>query len=368
MPDKKYITPELQKRLGANFWSKLVQISSEVGLSPEDLLVVMVSESGLDPATHTPGSNAYGLTQFMPVALSAVGWEGAHKDFTKLLGEEQLDYIKKLMVKQMQMAGGPFKSALQYYVANFWPVALRLPGIKSNDLSTAFIEENPKTVTDSQGKVWSKKYYDVGVKISPSFENKAYKQNPISKSGAITLGDMQNLIDRKKQNPIYLEALQYLKSVKDYKPQDVEVKSESSIVGDPIGDLESLEDVSKIFSVAGHSSNSFIIKISSNDFVNSVEFARVLSATLDETLLLKSFTHTDNSDVELEVIITGPKKESINAIKEVTSATIEAFKLATKKINSPLVKVSYSTGKSSLKVISLKTADINYRKFLLKFI
>jgi hypothetical protein len=38
--------------LGPNFYPKLVQISSELGMRPEDLLAVMTSESGLNPSAY----------------------------------------------------------------------------------------------------------------------------------------------------------------------------------------------------------------------------------------------------------------------------------------------------------------------------
>ena len=197
--------------LGANFYPKLVQVSSDLGMKPEDLLAVMTSESGLNPSAYESKFHGAGLLGFMPDTLKGLGYKGTWQDFANTSGEEQLDYVKKLVQNNMQLNGGPFTSAAQYYVSNLWPIALKLPGIKSGDPSTAFIEENPATITDPKtGKQYSKKYYQLGFRISPQSESAAYKYNPLfhgSMPGAITYGDMIKQVEKNKQNPIYQHAL-----------------------------------------------------------------------------------------------------------------------------------------------------------------
>lgn len=61
--------------LGNNFYPKLVKISSELGMSPEDLLAVMVSESGINPTAHEKKYGASGLMQFMPSTLKALNFK-----------------------------------------------------------------------------------------------------------------------------------------------------------------------------------------------------------------------------------------------------------------------------------------------------
>lgn len=116
-------------------------------MKPEDLLAVMVSESGLNPGAVEQKYKGSGLVGFMPDTLKGLGYQGSWKEFSQMAGEDQLDYVKKLVQNNMKLNGGPFTSAAQYYVANFWPVALKLPGIRSGNASTAFIEENPATAT-----------------------------------------------------------------------------------------------------------------------------------------------------------------------------------------------------------------------------
>lgn len=213
-------------QLGSNFYKKLVDICSEVGMNPEDLLCVMISESGMNPAAHEKTYGASGLIQFMPSTLKSMGYKGDPADFRKISGEGQLDYVRAYIKSQMPLNGGPFKSAAQYYVANFYPVALKLPGVKALDLSAPIVEEHPATVKDKNGQAWSKKYFDVGVKIYPGSETMAYKANPLfhgKTPGAITYGDMVRQTDRNKQSSIYIKALQQMKSDTGYVPQTKQI-------------------------------------------------------------------------------------------------------------------------------------------------
>src|SRR5574338_479992 len=161
--------------LGANFYPKLVQIASEVGMRPEDLIAVMVSESGMNPGAVEKKFKGSGLVGFMPDTLKGLGFKGSWEDFIKLSGEDQLDYLKKLLNNFRSLNGGPLTSAAQYYTANLWPVALKLPGIRNGDPKQPIIEAHPETVKDPKsGKEWSKKYYDIGSKISAEMESNAY--------------------------------------------------------------------------------------------------------------------------------------------------------------------------------------------------
>src|ERR1700688_1273854 len=108
-----------------SFYQKLLEVSNDVQMKPEDLLNVMAVESGIDPTAHNMGGNASGLLQFMPSTLKNLGFQGTHGDFRQLSAVDQLDYVKKLILGNMRYNGGPFRSAAQYYVANFLPVALK---------------------------------------------------------------------------------------------------------------------------------------------------------------------------------------------------------------------------------------------------
>lgn len=204
--------------LGPNFWAKLSQISKSVGMDPSDLLAVMYYESRLDPSVQNAKSNATGLIQFMPDTMKGLGFSGTHQDFKQLDAEQQLDYVEKYVKNQMRFNNGPFKSATQYYVANLWPVALRLPGVKNQDLDTPILEKNPTT---NQYKRWN---------ASLKQQIQAYNANTgldKDKDGVIRYGDLDNIMRGVKSSSGFQYALQQLNSGGTYIPgQSSKQKSE----------------------------------------------------------------------------------------------------------------------------------------------
>jgi hypothetical protein len=115
--------------------------------------------------------------------------------------------------------------------------------------------------------------------------------------------------------------------------------------------------------------NHVVIQIKSDNYINAVEFSRILCAALDEELLSRSFTHTDGNQVEVECAIPGPEYECFETVKQLTNSIADAFKLATIKLGGLKVKTEcIMNKKSSYQQISLASANNQYRKFLLKFI
>lgn len=411
--------------LGRNFYPKLVQISSELGMNPEDLIAVMVSESGLKPDAVEHTYKGSGLVGFMPQTLKNLGFQGNWEDFIKLSGEEQLDYVKKLVKSFQGFNGGkPFNSAAQYYVANFWPVALRLPGIQQGNPNTIFIDSRPELTTDSAGNKWSKKYYDIGYKISADKEIGAYKANPLfdkDKKGNITYGDMMKQVEINKRNPLYLKAIADMRDSTGYSPsQDGKEKTSPNLVAQQDQDEDIFEnylsqhqdkDISEMLGLSEKPSqnispqstpsgpanidnlleeymektkenlpykqaynkylpsNNILIKIKSNNFTNAVEFGNILCNALDEELMSKAFVHADGENVEVACTISGPEILCYQAVKQLSSELTKIFKTATKKIGGVHIDTyCFLDSKSSLQPISLKTANIQHRNFLLKFI
>jgi len=374
--------------LGPNFYPKLVQISEELGMKPEDLLAVMTSESGLNPSAYEETYKGSGLIGFMPDTLRGLGYKGTWQDFTKLTGEEQLDWVKKFIQgKNGLMGNRKFTSAGLYYTGNLWPIALKLPGVIKGDPSTRILESDPET--DASGK-YSKKYFDLGYKISKSFESKAYKANPLfdrDKKGYITYGDMIKQTEINRKNPVYQKAIAEMAKSTGYQPgksinpsmlaQKNNTQSPSSLQGmDGIMDkyIQELQvaatsyDLKKLYKRA-LPTHDVLIQISAPDYSSAIEFSRVLTAALDEDLLSSSYPYTDGHQVEIECSISGPEKECFAAVQQMTNAVAEAFKDATAKIGGIAIKTQQFTNKkSSYQPISPRTADTNYRKFLLKFI
>jgi Transglycosylase SLT domain len=373
--------------LGSSFYSKLVEIASETGMKPEDILAIMVSESGINPQARNPNGGATGLVQFMPGVLKGLGFKGDPQDFGTLSGEDQLPYVKKLIENNMQLNGGPFTSAAQYYVAIFWPVGLKLPGVRRGDPKTAIVEEHPATVTDPQsGKEYSKKYYDLGFKINPQFESLAYRSNPLfhgETPGAITYGDMMKQVEKNKENPLYSKALIAMNQQTGYQPgaeqpSMLAQKEKTMPTNNPSSMSELLEKFVQSLSSVTASKKTYqkflpnhhvLIEIDAADYTSAVEFSRVLCAALDEELKAFAYPHSDGGKVEVECSIAGPALECLQTVEQLSQALASVFKDATKKIGGITVQTNcIMNKKSSYQQISLRTADTNYRKFLLKFV
>jgi hypothetical protein len=365
----------IKGNLGTNFYEKLVQMTSEIGMNPEDLLAVMLTESNIDPASQNPSSNASGLIQFIPSTLKSVGWHGTPEEFRQLSGAEQLDYIQKYIKNVMNFNNGrSFKSAHQYYIGNIWPVGLKLPGVQQNNPSTAILEDHPKTITDPVDNiVWSKKYKDIGINILASTESAAYKANKgldLSGDGAITVGDLMARMEKNKSQSRYLEVVQNIKNMNNEPTENIDDSFDNIILSSITDEYIKLASSynKKIYNNT-LPRNIITIGISSNNKTNNIEYARILCEALDEELLSKSFVHTDGNNVDVECVIHGPEQSCISAVKAISNAITDSFKIATKKIGGVEINTTIQLHKkSSYPPISLKQAETSYRHFILKFI
>lgn len=361
------------QNLGSNFYPKLVQIASELNMNPEDILAIMVFESGINPGAYEKKYHGAGLIGFMPDTLKGLGFDGKWSDFIKMKGEEQLDYVKQYIKNKAQFNGGPFTSAAQYYVANFYPVALKLPGIKSGDPNTIFLEANPATVTDPKtGRKYSKKYYDIGFKIDPKMESLAYKENPLfhgSVEGAITYKDMMKQVEKNRQNPLYRQAISNMKNTTGYQAaiQPNETTDTKTVSND--GFFDKLFSLLKKFVFASNS-NKFLISVgSSDDRASTIEYAYILASALEEYLGAKIAICANQNNVELECEVNGDKKIMFNAVKELSNSISDVFKDATRKIgNITTFALVIANDKSDYPKLHPKMADMYHRMFKLKFV
>jgi hypothetical protein len=112
-----------------------------------------------------------------------------------------------------------------------------------------------------------------------------------------------------------------------------------------------------------------LIQIEAPDHTSAIEFSRILCSALDEELKAFAYPHTDGSKVEVECRIAGPALECLQTVEQLSHSLADTFKTATKKIGGINISTQcVMNKKSSYQEISLRTADTNYRKFLLKFI
>ncbi len=361
--------------LGNNFYPKLVEIASELQMKPEDILAIMVSESGINNNIYEGKFKGGGLIGFMPDTQKGLGFKGEWNDFLELSGEQQLTYVKRYIQDKIRYNGKPFTSAAQYYVANFFPIALKLPGIQQGNPSTVFIEENPETVKDPKtGRIWSKKYWDIGIKSPPGLETSAYRENKLfhgSVQGAITYGDMMRQVDKNKQSPIYKKAIQNMAITANY---HADTSQDNRLVSSPMKTekhtswlsdlLTNIENFLSRFAKNDH--NQFLISLgSSTNQTDTLEYARILSTALQEYLKAKTNICKDQNNIEIECQAHGDKKQLFNAIKELSTNLSEVFKIATKK-NIDTFALVVADAKSDFASLTIKEAEINYRKFHLR--
>lgn len=116
-------------------------------------------------------------------------------------------------------------------------------------------------------------------------------------------------------------------------------------------------------------SQRIVIAVKANTYTDAVEFSRVLCTALDEELMAKAFIHTDHNNVEVECVIPGPEQICFAAVEQLTVALASAFKNATVKLGGIDINTKFIVNKkSSYQEITSQAAQIQYRKFLLKFV
>lgn len=356
--------------LGPKFWDKLSQISTSVGMNPEDLLAVMYYESGLNPAAHNKNGNASGLIQFMPDTLHGLGFKGSHEDFRKIDAVKQLDYVSQYVNSKAKFNGSGFKSAAQYYVANLWPVALKLPEVQAEDPRAVIIDSNPTRA----------RFPGVSIKQ----ERQAYEANTgldVDKDGKITYRDLQSVMNGVKKSSGYRQAVASLSSGQEFAVGDKNKSKPSTLEIDPsnVSFLTNLNGMlDKFLSAIATSKkeiykqlpkNNIIIKIESGNLIDSLEFSRVLTIALDEELQAEATTFTDKNNVEVLCSIHGPSKICVKAVSQFCNVLAKEFKMSTKKIGGISIDTFISTNENpSYQELDIKLALSAYRQFHLKFI
>lgn len=342
--------------LGKEFYKKLIDISNSSGINPADLLLVMTLESGLKPGATNPAGGAVGLIQFMPFILKGVGFSGTSKEFGSLDAVQQLDYVAKYVKDKVALNGGPFTSAAQYYVANFFPAALSLPGVKQNIPSTAIIEKNPQT----------KKYKNVSL----DYEREVYRVNSgldVDKDGVISYGDLQKILANTSRTSTYQKALKALNEMGSYSPaikQDaphVEMMSHPSDTKSIWEKIKSaptsiVDYINKLLKSSQDMQNFHTICVYGGTLDDRLEFCRIASDSLDYDKIYNKI-YTDKNKVNIQIISNEPAKIEAD-IKELNSTF---NKLANRKIDTFLTKSRCT----DLPELNHKFASISRRKFLL---
>ncbi len=92
-----------KKGLSDEFYNKVIEVSKKVKCAPNDLMALMYSESGIDPARTNSNGGATGLIQFMPKTAEGLGTTTAK--LKKMSAVEQMDYVEKCLLQSKKMAG-----------------------------------------------------------------------------------------------------------------------------------------------------------------------------------------------------------------------------------------------------------------------
>jgi hypothetical protein len=174
----------------------LEEVCSLIECQPLHLLQVMSSESGLRADAHndTPKNrppeqryNASGLIQFLPVTLRNLGWTKGHADFRKLSPEKQMPFVRDYFLPWKRKK---LSNAARLYVAVFVPAMLALP-------------DAPDTVLIAKGG-----------RLGWAYEanSAAFDRN---NDRTITIGEMQQAIERNSRIPRFIELADRLGAVGD---------------------------------------------------------------------------------------------------------------------------------------------------------
>lgn len=367
-----------------SFYTKLNEISNEAGVNPRDLLLAIYMESGANPAAQNPhrdshGRSATGLIQFMPDTLKGMGLSQDDADnFKYRSAENQLDFVKRYVQSHRNLIGGKrFTSATQYYIANFFPIALK----KWN---------GPNPFRNSNTVVVSKNSKD------PQ-EREAYNENSIldvNKDNVITVGDITNLLMKKAQEPGFKKMLdqfnmvagngdvsevRVIKKHNGIMPQNNDIAINkpinNSIVDKFLAQISNLLDrlmasdnklnINKYGSE--YPTNKFLIKIKSDEDLSSkLEFAKILSFALKEELDANAKIHLYANDVEVQCNVDVQRIRGFKVLSELCNVISNIFEEATYGIKVDTTIITNAT--SSYEELEIKLAAMNDRKFKLKFL
>lgn len=186
------------KDLTDTFFLRWANACGRLGIDPFDLIRVAYSESGCRASAHNKHGNASGLIQFMPNTLLSVGWTKGHEAFRLLPAEEQVQYVERYYRPWCEHC----KSAGLCYVATFLPA-----------LTKAAAKEGSGFVL-------------CGLKGPLSW---AYQANTVldrNNDGRITVGDLEEHIERQCKGSRYNAILWRLRQAMGLEPPDLPPVSE----------------------------------------------------------------------------------------------------------------------------------------------
>ena len=131
---------------GGDFMSQLRAMSSRLGVSAENMVAIMRSESSLNPQAVNPTTGASGLIQFMPRTARSLGT--TVEDIRRMSAVEQLPFVERFF---RSVGVQPGSSAGRLYAYVF------LPGRANREVLTergeSFYEANRGLDMDRDGRI-----------------------------------------------------------------------------------------------------------------------------------------------------------------------------------------------------------------------
>lgn len=129
--EQKWAKKAKSNGLDHKFFVKVTAIAKDLKCSPDDLLAVMNSESGINASARNPHGGATGLIQFMPSTAKSLGT--TTDNLKNMSAYDQLDYVAKYLKNTKRSAGMGDKSmsAADVYSLIF------LPGRANRDILTS---------------------------------------------------------------------------------------------------------------------------------------------------------------------------------------------------------------------------------------
>lgn len=125
--------------LGPGFFPKLRAIADALQTDPRWLLAVFASESTVNPS-EINSIGATGLLQFTPRTLrETFKFKGTFRDFAKLTGQQQLDYVYQYFLPYR----GTLKTPGRIYWLTYWPSTM-WRGTKPDAVVTSSTADNDK--------------------------------------------------------------------------------------------------------------------------------------------------------------------------------------------------------------------------------
>jgi hypothetical protein len=146
------------------FIKRLTEISNELNIHPNWLMMVMFLESGVNPQAVNQTGGATGLIQFMPATAQGLGTTTtALKQMNHV---QQLEFVRKYYQPYKQW----LKSGEDLYLATFYPLALRkddsyvIGSEKSENYAKLVAKQNPGFMKFHTGDTLSKKQWKNALK------------------------------------------------------------------------------------------------------------------------------------------------------------------------------------------------------------